>query len=179
MSRFKPSAVHVVPAVFAVLVVGAFVLGGRSIVSDAAVGGSTIPSTLVRPTIPAVSTTAPTTTAPATTVAPPTTAAPAPTAPPQTAPPVTQPPAPVVAAVSGACGGGLPPCCVMLRESGGNPTAVNASSGASGKWQFMPDTWQGYGGYASAAQAPESVQDARAAQIWAGGAGAGHWGGGC
>lgn len=180
MRRFKSHAVHAVPVIaFALVVVGIFVFGGPSTESDAAVGGSTIPSTLVRPSSTlAPSTTSAPTTAPATT-APPTTAAPAPTAPPQTAPPTTQPPAPVVAAVSGACGGNLPPCCVMMRESGGNPTAVNPSSGASGKWQFMSDTWQGYGGYSSAAQAPESVQDARAAEIWAGGAGAGHWGGGC
>lgn len=182
MSRFKPHAVHAVPVIvaFALVVVGFFTLGGPSTESEAAVGGNTIPSTLVRPssTTAAPTTVAPTT-APATTVAPPTTAAPAPTVPPQTAPPTTQPPAPVVAEVHGACGGNLPPCCVMLRESGGNPTAVNASSGASGKWQFMSDTWQGFGGYNSAAEAPESVQDARAAQIWAGGAGAGNWGGGC
>jgi hypothetical protein len=88
-------------------------------------------------------------------------------------------PAPAPVQVSGACGGNLPPCCVMMRESGGNPTAVNPSSGASGKWQFMPSTWANYGGYPTAASAPESVQDQRAAQIWAGGAGAGHWGGGC
>jgi hypothetical protein len=79
-----------------------------------------------------------------------------------------------------ACGGDLPPCCVMMRESKGNPNVVNASSGAAGKWQFMPGTWAGYGGYSSAAQAPESVQDARARQIYAGGAGAGNWAGsGC
>jgi hypothetical protein len=79
----------------------------------------------------------------------------------------------------GECGGSLPTCCIMMRESGGNPTVYNPS-GASGKWQFMPGTWAGYGGYGSAAQAPEWVQDARAAQIWAGGAGASNWAGdGC
>lgn len=88
-------------------------------------------------------------------------------------------PTPTASAGGGACGGNLPPCCVMMRESGGNPSAVNQSSGAGGKWQFMPSTWAGYGGYASAAQAPEYVQDQRAAQVWAGGAGAGAWGGGC
>ena len=67
----------------------------------------------------------------------------------------------------------------MMRESGGNPTVYNPS-GASGKWQFMPGTWAGYGGSGSATQAPEWVQDARAAQIWAGGAGASNWAGdGC
>ena len=79
----------------------------------------------------------------------------------------------------GRCGGGLPPCCVMNRESGGNIQAQNPSSSASGKWQFLDSTWNGYGGYSSAAQAPESVQDAKARQLWAGGSGASHWGGGC
>ena len=80
---------------------------------------------------------------------------------------------------SGRCGGDLPPCCVMQRESGGNIHAQNPTSSASGKWQFVDGTWNGYGGYSSAAQAPESVQDAKARELWAGGAGAGHWGGGC
>lgn len=80
----------------------------------------------------------------------------------------------------GACGGDLPPCCVMNRESRGNPQAVNESSGAAGKWQFMPGTWNNYGGYSSASQAPESVQDAKARQVYAGGAGASNWAGdGC
>lgn len=79
----------------------------------------------------------------------------------------------------GRCGGGLPPCCVMNRESGGNIRAQNPSSSASGKWQFLDSTWNGYGGYSSAAQAPESVQDAKARELWAGGSGASHWGGGC
>lgn len=76
----------------------------------------------------------------------------------------------------GRCGGPLPPCGVMQRESGGNTRVYNQQgSGASGKWQMMPGTWNGYGGYANAADAPESVQDERARQIWAGGAGCGHW----
>lgn len=80
---------------------------------------------------------------------------------------------------SGRCGGNLPPCCVMMRESGGSLTAQNPTSTASGKWQFINGTWNGYGGYAEAWMAPESVQDAKAAELWAGGAGASHWGGGC
>ncbi len=77
---------------------------------------------------------------------------------------------------SGQCGGDLPPCWVMRAESGGVIDVWNAQgSGASGKWQFMPGTWAGYGGYAHAAYAPESVQDERARQVWAGGRGCSHW----
>lgn len=76
---------------------------------------------------------------------------------------------------SGRCGGDLPPCYVMMRESGGSLTARNPSSSASGKWQFLDSTWAGYGGYASAYLAPESVQDGKARELWAGGAGCSHW----
>lgn len=77
---------------------------------------------------------------------------------------------------SGACGGSLPPCYVMTRESRGSLTVYNyEGSGASGKWQIMPGTWNNYGGYANAADAPESVQDAKARELWAGGAGCQHW----
>lgn len=76
---------------------------------------------------------------------------------------------------TGRCGGDLPPCYVMMRESGGNIRARNPSSSASGKWQFISSTWAGFGGYAEAYLAPESVQDAKARQLWAGGAGCGHW----
>lgn len=75
---------------------------------------------------------------------------------------------------TGRCGGDLPPCSVMMCESGGNPTARNAS-GASGLWQIMPGTWGNYKGYPSAASAPVEVQNERAAQIWNGGAGARNW----
>lgn len=105
-----------------------------------------------------------TTAAPTTTVAPPTTVAPAPAA------PVAAP-----APASGRCGGDLPPCWVMQRESGGNIHAQNPHSSASGKWQFIRSTWAGYGGYAEAHLAPESVQDAKARELWAGGSGCGHW----
>lgn len=35
--------------------------------------------------------------------------------------------------------------CVITRESGGNPRAVNPSSGAGGLYQFLPSTWSGLG----------------------------------
>jgi len=77
-------------------------------------------------------------------------------------------------------GGGSTSCAIPQyicdRESGGNPTVYNhQGSGASGKYQFMPRTWNGYEGYANAADAPEAVQDAKAAELWAGGAGCSHW----
>lgn len=76
---------------------------------------------------------------------------------------------------TGRCGGHLPPCSVMMCESGGNLRAENPSSSASGKWQIIDSTWGGYGGYSRASHAPESVQDERAAQIYAGGAGRSQW----
>lgn len=62
----------------------------------------------------------------------------------------------------GRCGGDLPPCWIMMRESGGDPRAQNPTSSASGKWQMLDSTWAGYGGYAHASDAPEEVQDAKA-----------------
>ncbi|HEY2306081.1 MAG TPA: LysM peptidoglycan-binding domain-containing protein [Streptosporangiaceae bacterium] len=61
--------------------------------------------------------------------------------------------------------------CVISRESGGNPRAVNPSSGAGGLFQFLPSTWASLG-YASAypggAQtAPVSVQEAAFAKLFA------------
>jgi hypothetical protein len=61
--------------------------------------------------------------------------------------------------------------CVISRESGGNPRAVNPGSGAGGLFQFLPSTWAGLG-YASAypggAQtAPAGVQEAAFAKLYA------------
>lgn len=87
-----------------------------------------------------------------------------------------------------ACDGDLPPCYVAQRESKFNPYAVNPGhlgapygdpgdpwTHASGKWQFMPGTWSGYGGYPYAAAAPVWVQNDKARAVWAGGAGASNW----
>ena len=61
--------------------------------------------------------------------------------------------------------------CVISRESGGNPRAVNPSSGAGGLFQFLPSTWAGLGyaaAYPGGAQtAPVSVQEAAFAKLFA------------
>lgn len=76
---------------------------------------------------------------------------------------------------SGQCGGSLPPCWVMMRESRGDIRAENPRSSASGKWQFIDSTWAGYAGYRHASQAPEKIQDDKARLLWAGGRGCSHW----
>lgn len=108
--------------------------------------------------------------APTTTQAPPTTvAAPA---------PVVKHAAPPRAARStaaqygsGACGGDLPPCWVMQRESHGNINAYNPTGcggrGCYGKWQCDPRTCSGKG--------TEAQQDAEAAALWDHGRGCSHW----
>ena len=61
--------------------------------------------------------------------------------------------------------------CVISRESGGNPRAVNPSSGAGGLFQFLPSTWAGLGyagAYPGGAQtAPVGVQEAAFAKLFA------------
>jgi hypothetical protein len=85
-----------------------------------------------------------------------------------------------VAGGDGACGGSLPPCSVMRRESGGDPTAVNATGcggrGCYGKWQFDPLTSQALGYPGTMDQYAESVQDEAARTLYADGAGCSHWG---
>lgn len=53
---------------------------------------------------------------------------------------------------------------IRALESGGDYTAQARGSTASGAYQFLNSTWARYGGYASAADAPPSVQDAKAAE---------------
>lgn len=61
--------------------------------------------------------------------------------------------------------------CVISRESGGNPRAVNPYSGAGGLFQFLPSTWASLGyaaAYPGGAQtAPASVQKAAFAKLYA------------
>lgn len=72
---------------------------------------------------------------------------------------------------SGRCGGDLPPCWVMMRESRGDPGAHNPTGcngrGCYGKWQFDPRTGDGTG--------TEAEQDAEARRVWDGGRGCQHW----
>jgi peptidoglycan hydrolase-like protein with peptidoglycan-binding domain len=52
-------------------------------------------------------------------------------------------------------------------ESGGDPTAVSSSGRYRGKYQFSRQTWRELGGSGDPAAAPESVQDAMAAKLYA------------
>lgn len=67
---------------------------------------------------------------------------------------------------------------IAQRESGGDIHAVNASSGAAGKYQFLQSTWDSvapaqYKGQ-PASSAPENVQDAAAVKLY-NTAGASQW----
>jgi hypothetical protein len=56
---------------------------------------------------------------------------------------------------------------IMRCESGGNPTARNPTSSASGLFQALHGTWGGYGGYPEAWMAPVDVQWAHAHELYA------------
>jgi hypothetical protein len=67
------------------------------------------------------------------------------------------------------------PWPIVQCESGGQNLPPN-SAGASGYYQFLVETWRGLGGSTPQAyQASKAEQDRLAAQLWAGGAGAGNW----
>lgn len=72
------------------------------------------------------------------------------------------------------------PTYIVMCESGGDYRAEHGGdrggySTASGAYQILDSTWDGYGGYSHAADAPPAVQDAKAAELWNGGAGRSHW----
>jgi murein DD-endopeptidase MepM/ murein hydrolase activator NlpD len=53
---------------------------------------------------------------------------------------------------------------IRTVESGGNYQAVAKRSSASGAYQFLDSSWNNYGGYRHAADAPPDIQDAKAAE---------------
>lgn len=72
-------------------------------------------------------------------------------------------------------GGWAIPWEIVMCESGGQNLPPN-SAGASGYYQFIPSTWKGLGGKGPHAYLrPKAEQDALAAKLWAGGAGAHNW----
>jgi hypothetical protein len=72
-------------------------------------------------------------------------------------------------ASSGSSHGYTIPASIVMCESGGNYSAVNASSGAGGAYQILPSTWAAYGGTGLPQDAPPAEQDAIAAKIYAAG----------
>lgn len=136
------------------------------------------PTTTMEPTTTEPSTTTTVTEPPTTT----TTEAPETTVVASTAPPTTrarsapttavyEPPSPQSRTVRG----DTPPEYIKQCESGGDYSAVNPTSGAGGAWQFLPSTWRSVGGTGLPQNASPAEQDYRAAILWDGGRGAGHW----
>lgn len=67
------------------------------------------------------------------------------------------------------------PWPVVQCESGGQNLPPN-EAGASGYYQFLPETWRRMGGSTPQAYlAPKAEQDRLAARLWAGGSGAANW----
>ena len=75
--------------------------------------------------------------------------------------------APVQATVSYSGASGSFQSCVIQRESGGNASAVNASSGAGGLYGFLPSTWQSLGHSGLPENASVAEQNAAFAQEYA------------
>jgi peptidoglycan hydrolase CwlO-like protein len=59
------------------------------------------------------------------------------------------------------------PTYIVMCESGGDYGALNASSGAGGAYQIMPETWAAYGGTGLPHEASKAEQDRIAALIYA------------
>lgn len=57
------------------------------------------------------------------------------------------------------CSGGTLKDRIICCESGGDYTAQNPVSTASGRYQFLDTTWNNYKGYSKARLAPPGVQD--------------------
>ncbi len=57
--------------------------------------------------------------------------------------------------------------CIMQKESGGDPSAVNPTSGAGGLFGFLPSTWASLGYTGLPENAPASEQWAAAEQLYA------------
>jgi hypothetical protein len=59
--------------------------------------------------------------------------------------------------------------CIRAHESdtAGGYSAINPSSGASGAYQALDSTWDGYAGYPRAVDAPPEIQDAWAREALA------------
>jgi hypothetical protein len=84
-------------------------------------------------------------------------------------PPPPKPAAPVVSSAPVTVSASGFEACVISRESGGDPTAYNSSSGASGLFGMLLSTWDSLGlGYPGGAYtAPVSVQEQGFAILYA------------
>lgn len=84
------------------------------------------------------------------------------------APIAQQAPRPVMRRASYGGGGGGGDFFARLRacESGGN-YSTNTGNGYYGAYQYDQSTWNNYGGYSTADQAPASVQDQKAQETYA------------
>jgi len=101
----------------------------------------------------------------------------------QTARPAAHEPPRAQPTGGGDCGGDLPPCYVLWRESRGQAGAVNPCGCAFGRWQFQQPTWDSVArqlGRFDLVGVPASsvdvgTQDELARALWAGGSGCGNW----
>jgi hypothetical protein len=75
-------------------------------------------------------------------------------------------PAPTTAAATGSTAGGTL-SSIAACESGGNPSAVDASGTYRGKYQFDQQTWESVGGTGDPAAASSAEQDRRAQALMA------------